>query len=282
MVDLYQHEGVTISDQDILAAMREVGCRQGDVIFVHSDVGVFGKLLCLNRYLFLESICNAIKESVGRGGTVIMPTFTYSFCNGDPFDVNNSKSRVGVLSEYFRNLPGVVRTLHPIFSVAIWGKQKEKLAAVGKDSFGHRSIFGKLHEMNGKIVFFGARFQTCTYVHYVEQMHGIPYRYMKSFKGKVISGDREWEDSCTFLVRDLEKDVISDFSKLEKYLFENNLMKQVTLGNGSILLVGAEVFFDECWQLLEEDIYYLLNSAPELAIGEESVPNPIVVQSLNS
>ncbi len=252
-----------ITEKDITDAFREAGCRKGDVIFVHSDVGVFGKLLCLDRKLSLGSICNAIKESVGPAGTVIMPTFTYSFCKGDPFDVNNSKSTVGVLSEYFRNLPDVVRTLHPIFSVAIWGKQKDELAAVGKDSFHRNSIFGKLHEIKGKIVFFGARFQTCTYVHYVEQMHGIPYRYMKNFKGKVISGDREWEDSCTFLVRDLGKKVLSDFSKLKKHFLENNLMKQITLGNGSILLVGADVLFDECRRLLDEDIYFLLKEKPD-------------------
>jgi len=89
-------------------------------------------------------------------------------------------------------------------------------------------------------------------------MHGIPYRYMKSFKGKVISGGREWEDSCTFLVRDLEKNVLSDFSRLEKYLLENSLMKQVSLGNSAISLVGADVFFDECWKFLDKDICSLL------------------------
>jgi len=263
MVDLFQHEGKTITEKDIAVALSEVGCRKGDTVFVHSDVGVFGKLLCLDRNLFFESIWNVIRESVSPDGAVIMPAFTYSFCNDEPFDVRNSKSKVGVLSEYFRKTPDIVRTLHPIFSVAIWGQDKEQLAMVGKDSFDEGSIFGKLHEKNGKIVFFGARFQTCTYAHYIEQMHGVPYRYVKTFEGRIICGDKEWKDSCTFLVRDLEKNVFSDFSKFERHLDENNLLKQVTLGNGNISLVGAEVFFEECIKLLNEDIYFLLKNAPE-------------------
>jgi len=90
MVDLYRHEGETIAEEDITDAMEKVGCRQGDVIFVHADVGVFGKLLCLDRKDFLGSICDAIKKSVGAAGTVIMPTFTYSFCKNELFDIKDS------------------------------------------------------------------------------------------------------------------------------------------------------------------------------------------------
>jgi len=263
MVDLYEHEGEMITEKDINDALREVGCRRGDVVFVHSDVGVFGKLLCLDRNLFLGSICNAIRESVGSTGTVIMPTFTYSFCKDEPFDITNSISTVGVLTEYFRSLPGVSRSVHPIFSVAIRGRQREFFSVISKDSFDRASVFGKLHEIGGKILFLGAPFQSCTFIHHVEQMHGIPYRYMKTFDGRIINGKEEYEDKYAYFVRDLEQNVVPDFSRFEKYLTENGFMKVCRLGSGTIMLIEAEVFFDECRRLLDEDIYFLLREKPD-------------------
>jgi len=264
MVELYKYDGEAITEKDIYSALARVGCRKGDAIFVHSDLAVFGKLMCFDRNLFLGSICDAIKESVGAEGTVIMPTFTYSFCDGHPFDVKNSKSKVGVLSEYFRNLTDVVRTIHPIFSVAIWGKQKEEVAAIGKDSFDGRSIFGKLHEMNGKIVFLGARFQTCTYIHYIEQTHGVPYRYMKRFTGKINAGGRVYDDECTFFVRYLEKNVKLNTVRLEKHLLTKGIMKECELGDGRILVVPSGILFEEGWRLLDQDIFFFLKAKPDL------------------
>ncbi|WP_089503411.1 AAC(3) family N-acetyltransferase [Campylobacter pinnipediorum] len=49
----------------------------------------------------------------------MMPTFTYSFCDRDIYDKEKSKSKVGILGEFFRKLKGVYRTDDPIFSFAV-------------------------------------------------------------------------------------------------------------------------------------------------------------------
>ena len=62
---------------DIVDALCSANIEKGDIIFVHSDVSVFGKLGNVrDRDKFLDMILNAFKEAVGSEGTIIMPTFT--------------------------------------------------------------------------------------------------------------------------------------------------------------------------------------------------------------
>ncbi len=259
---LYQSDTGEISYLDFVKALKKVGLASGDVIFVHSDIAPFGKLCTFDKTLLLKTLTEAIKESIGWTGTIIMPTFTYSFCKDEVFDPTYSKSTVGVLTEHFRSQPDVVRTNHPIFSVAIWGSQKEIFVDVGKDSFGKHSIFEKLHHQNAKIVFLGAPFQSCTFLHYVEQIHGIPYRFMKTFRGTVNFSGLQHESECTFFVRPLDNNVVFDTSKLERYLLDNNFLRQTNVGNGKVLMVEAKALFDKGIQLLDQDIYFFLTKEP--------------------
>jgi aminoglycoside 3-N-acetyltransferase len=213
--------------------------------------------------LLLNSLVEALKEGVGQTGTLVFPSFSYSFCKGKIFDVQKTKSTVGVLSEFFRKLPETSRTKHPIFSCSVTGKNSESYLNVGKDSFDEESIFGRLHKNKGKLLFLGAPFQSCTYIHYVEQMHGIPYRFLKTFSGEIKDQDESWPDECTFFVRYLDKNVVLKTDRLERYLLENGYMKEASLGNGRLLLIDADTLFKEGCKLLDEDIYYFLAEKPE-------------------
>ncbi|KYH34813.1 SPBc2 prophage-derived aminoglycoside N(3')-acetyltransferase-like protein YokD [Clostridium tepidiprofundi DSM 19306] len=256
---LLEYNGLKISIDALKNSLIQVGIKSGDSIFVHSDIGVFGKLVLKDRNKLLSSFVKAMRETIGEEGNIIMPTFSYSFCKGEVFDVCNTKGTVGVLNEFFRKQDGVMRTIHPIFSSAVYGKDSEYLLDIDMDSFGNGSIFAKLHKLRGKIVFLGASFSS-TYLHYIEQSYGVPYRYMKTFRGKIKNIDKYYECESTFFVRDLNKNVILDTTRLEKYLLDNRLMNKVLLGNGTILMVEADVLYNEVMKLLDKDIRFLLKS----------------------
>jgi aminoglycoside 3-N-acetyltransferase len=259
---IYDAGGTLICAQDFTRVIRDAGVDEGDTVFVHSDLKVFGKLCTSDKAWILGSIVEAIKESVGHHGTVVMPTFTYSFTRGEVFDVSASKSMVGMLTEYFRTQQGVCRTCHPLFSVAVWGCRQSELLQIDKDSFGQNSIFGKIHKLAGKIVFLGASFESCTFIHYVEQMHGVPYRYLKAFRGTIRANSEECVDECTYFVRDLDSHVVTQLARLEEHLLQNNLMKRVPLGSGQILTIEADLLFSEGRKLLDRDIYFFLKDRP--------------------
>ena len=251
-----------IGKEGFKAILKSLGIKDDDVLFVHSDVSVFGKLTTFDRSFILGSFVEVLQDTVPNG-TLILPTFTYSFCNGEKFHIKNSKSTVGALTEHFRRREDVSRTRHPIFSVAIWGNKNDFLD-IGKDSFDEKSIFGKLHKKNAKLLFLGAPFQSCTYMHYIEQMHGIPYRYMKYFRGKIVDNDGEHEDEYTFFVRYLDSNIDFDMEKTERYLLSNGFMKKKRLGSGEILLIEANVLYEEGLKLLDKDIFYFLKTGPDM------------------
>lgn len=253
---LYDCDGKIITTGDVLAALRRVGVVSGDSLFVHSDVATFGRPLILDRSKFLGTLIDILRESVGGTGTIIMPTFTYSFCDGKIYDVAESRSTVGVLTEYFRTLPGVVRTRHPIFSVAIQGPGADEFVEVGMDSFDNDSIFGKLHTRGGKILVFGAPFATSlTFLHYIEETHGVPYRYMKEFRGVIRDGGKDEEGTCTYYVRNLAVESILNADRLEPLFISAGIFKRESLGAAHILVAQANRLFDEGIRMLDQDPY---------------------------
>ena len=127
---------------DLLDALRELGIRRGDTICVHSQIYSLGKAGML-RNDYLNMILKVLKEAVGENGTIIMPAFSYSFCDKQIFDVQESKSTVGILTEFFRNSEGVSRTVHPIFSFSVWGRRKKEFLNIGLDAFPWTAYMGR-------------------------------------------------------------------------------------------------------------------------------------------
>ncbi|WP_270562930.1 AAC(3) family N-acetyltransferase [Clostridium beijerinckii] len=260
-ISLYESDEKNIHYEDVVKALKSLGIRKGDTLLVHSDVSVFGKPI-RDKKLLLDSLVYALQEVVGRNGTIVMPTFTYSFCNGKIYDKKKSRSTVGALTEHFRNMEGVKRTIHPIFSFAIWGKNTEYLLDTSKDSFDKNSVFGKIHSLGGKMVSIGSTFEAFTFMHYIEQSYGVPHRYMKVFKGTIVENSKTYEDEYTYYVRSLEGNVIVNFERFEKYLKEKNLIYYERLGNSNILLAECNTVFEEGFKLLSQNPFYLLKENP--------------------
>jgi aminoglycoside 3-N-acetyltransferase len=252
-----------LTDVDLEAALRSLGLHEGEAVFLHSDVSVFGKSATLDRNAFLSSILDVFIRILTSKGLLVMPTFTYSFCEGKIYDRERSKSTTGALTEFFRTSPGVVRTDHPIFSTALWGTRAEKVQKVGTDSFDERSIFGHMHREDGSIVFLGVPFWT-TFVHYIEQVHGIPYRFLKTFEGTIVDGSVSRESANTYLVRPLDGSIETSLKKLEKRLQSLGLLHEKPFGKSKLLRVRIDDMFREGMRMLDEDIYSFLEHHPIL------------------
>ena len=256
---LYYSGNTPVFASDFSRELKSIGVIPGDILLVHSDISVFGRLASYNRDFLFSALIDILKNVVTPEGIILMPTFSYSFCEDKVFELDTTKSKVGALTEYFRTCPEVVRTMHPIFSFAIWGKNKESYLSISKDSFDQDSVFGKIHKNRGKILFLGAPFQSCTFIHYIEQIHGVPYRYIKKFPGVIKSTNSEYMDEYFYFVRDLdlEKNEL-DLSRLEKYLVQKKVIRSTCIGNGRVLLIDSEQLYSETWDLLNNDIEFLL------------------------
>ena len=86
---------------DISFAMEALNVLPGDVIMIHGDAIVAAQLEGNKS----KKIYNFIKEIIsflGKKGTIVFPSFTYSSTKSEIFNVQKSQSVVGLLSESFR------------------------------------------------------------------------------------------------------------------------------------------------------------------------------------
>lgn len=230
-----------IAAADISLALARLGVAPSDTICVHSDVRSSLRVEGRSIAGKLDTVIAGLRGAV-PGGTLVVPTFTYSFCDGADFDVGSSPSTVGALTERFRSLPGVRRTPEPIFSVAVDGPlapswERDLFAIENKECFGPRSIFAYLLERDAKLVLYGVGLQVLTFVHYVEQVLAVPYRYMKTFSGTVSDGDARRQVTARYFVRQLDQDVELHLDPLERVLLADGRARAETLPDGPRILV---------------------------------------------
>jgi aminoglycoside 3-N-acetyltransferase len=229
-----------IGAQDIAGALRSLGVRDDDVVFVHSSLQRSARVEGRGSVEKIATILDGLAAGVG-GGVLAMPTFTYSFTNGEAFDVAASPSTVGLLTEHFRLRPDAVRTTDPIFSCALTGPLDDAwrprlLDVHDIDCFGPDSIFAWLLERDALLVFFDVSFEFATLIHHVEQelLH-VPYRYLKRFSGDVIARGERHPVHADFFVRDLESDVVTTLTPLWEVLEAAGVTTSASIERGPVL-----------------------------------------------
>ena len=87
------------TQEDLENAFISVGLKEGDIVFSHSNIGFFGRPQGGQsvQYVF-DLILAALFEVIGKEGTLVVPTFTYSFSKGEIFDLYNTVSECGTFS----------------------------------------------------------------------------------------------------------------------------------------------------------------------------------------
>jgi aminoglycoside 3-N-acetyltransferase len=234
--------GSLITNNQISDSLQNIGANECDILYVHTALN-FGipmiKKLCLLEELNLLFLNLAVP-------TLIFPTFTFSFPNKEDFNVQNSKTPMGLFNEYFRNQQNVIRSIDPLMSNALLGKHTEFIKDIGKNSCGKDSTFDLLHktELNVKFLFFGTRIGDCfTFMHYIEDKLKVPYRYERPFTGNIINNDVVYTDTYNLCVR-----YSNVFPGPGSYIYENILLergiaKQTKLGDSQIIIVPEQAAF---------------------------------------
>lgn len=183
-----------------------------------------------------------------------MPTFTYSFCNNEIYDKTKTKSKVGVLNEFFRTQEGVKRTNDPIFSFAIKGAKEELFLKDTTSCFGENSVFDVLTQEGGKIILFGSHKLGITYIHHIEEKAGVSYRFFKNFKGILINEDGEKiNKNINYFCRSYEKNSITSSDLIIDFLKQNNNIQISSFANAQIAVIDIQKFFNTALKALQQD-----------------------------
>ena len=247
------------SSEDVRRALIETGAADCETLFIHADV-MFGRPPEGFRRKEYLAVLYEIIASLGVRN-LIVPTFTYSFCNHECYDIVNSKTSMGAFNEYIRKLPGRYRTFDPLLSVSVPAHMETQFNHVSDHSLGEGSALDILHHMDGvKFLFFGAEMAECfTYVHYVEKMLDVPYRFDMPFEGEIILPDRSTVQRKQFIhtqcggVRLPPK-----YTYFEAEMEERGFLKKKRLADKYIACLSEPDAYREIKGHIEDNIYYFL------------------------
>lgn len=239
------------SKDDIVRALKEAGIKKNDNIFIHSNIGFFGKLKgAKGEKDYYRIFKETIFEVIGPDGTLVVPTFSYSYCWNKVYDNRNTPGICGFFSEMVRKDPEALRSNDGNFSVAAIGKNAEYFTKdAPENSFGAGSFWEKLLEKDG--VFCNFNFDSgSTFVHYVERLLQVPYRFDKAFKGKSIIDGVEKEGVFYHYCYDLEKpETGPEFERFDVKAKGRGITTKANLGKGQVIRISAK----DTLQLIKEE-----------------------------
>lgn len=220
---------------DLVAILRALGLKPGDLAIFHSSLKSFGRLEG-----GAQAAVEACLAAVAPGGTVMMPSFNHgqreAFADiGCIFDLKTTRSVSGAITERFRAWPGVRRSLHPSHPYLALGPMAEWLTAehFELDCFDARSPLGKLCASNGWIVLLGCGMRACTAAHVAQTIYGVPcigqrqnpWPVRLPDSGRIVTGYTVvWRDSkCPF-----------EFEAVERRLRETGALKERAVGAANV------------------------------------------------
>ena len=232
----------TYSESDLLSGLKGLGIRRGDTVLVHSSLFSFGAM-----QKGPETFFTALEKAVGGNGTVVFPSFAYNTTRDypdAPYDAASTPARIGDLPELFWKRPGVLRSCHPSHGLAAKGAHAAWIIAdnLPYSPYDIRGAFGKLYELDAKILMAGCGLAANSTMHVIEDWTGLPsmmpdsYHYMNNGSKREIRYEKQ-----PFYHRDF---YTSRLSSYERLLREKGLLREGFVGLARSFLMKTRDVID--------------------------------------
>lgn len=243
-----------VSKDELRDGFLKCGIKKGDVVMLHSSYtalrGADGGP---------DAVLDVLIELIGEDGTLLIPAFNFnSWSDSHYFDIVETASEMGVITEYARARPSFKRTIHPIYSFVVYGKlQRQFLACDDEEAFGSNSVFALFHKLDGLIISIGLEYNdSFTFIHYAELACDVKYRRIKQFSGIYVGYDRKPAlATYSMLVRatlKIKTMVTPGLNVLE----EQGVIKNIKIGPAKIDFSRASEFYTAALPLIKEHPAY--------------------------
>jgi aminoglycoside 3-N-acetyltransferase len=247
----------------LLAALRRLGVRDGDSLMLHSGFaahhGFRGSI---------ETLTDTFLAAVGPRGHLLMVSLPYRSSSLQylsklkQFDVRRTPSMMGLVSEFFRRRPGVLRSLHPTHPMLVHGPQADWYVA-GHEHCVHPCGSGtpceKFAERDGIVVFFNVPFATFTFFHHLEHLVSaeLPFALYTEERYAVPVIDRDGRPG-TVHTHVYAPDAIRRrrFEVLEQTLRRQGLIASARVGNTRLLAVRVRAVVDCVREMSRQGRYF--------------------------
>lgn len=199
---------------------------------------------CKKEGMTPAGVIALLREQLGPDGTLMMPTFSYNYSkkvNIKPYDRETTPGLSnGILSETFRQMPGVRRSNNPTYSVAAAGKFAFEVTDGAKDNagLGFHSSYENALKLNARILLLNVGNNRNSMLHYAEIASGVPYNdipFRESWGRTALTLQGEMDLGNTFPA------CSEEFSKFDDLFVRQGFA--VKLGNSFLIDAPAMVEF---------------------------------------
>jgi len=239
-----------LSKKELLDGFGQLNLKKGETIIVHTSYkslgGVEGGA---------DTVIDVMCELVGREGTVLFPAFNFqSWTENHYFDVKETPSKMGAITEQARLRPNALRTPHPIYSFSALGARAEEFSkSEDVEAYGPNSAFALFHKINGTIVSIGLDFNsTFSMHHYIEYNVGCNYRRIKEFSGIYVGYDRVPKLKMHSMFVRNDDTVKTYINPGMNELLAAGIIKEVQVGAAKIHFATANDFYDNMSVIVRE------------------------------
>lgn len=251
----------TLDEASFIGLLKEVGFSNGAVVLVHSSMDKVARRV---PGLSATRAIQIFRELVGADGTIMMPSFPFlgkqlHYVQSSPrFDVRRTPSQVGLITEVFRRMPGVIRSLHPTHAFAAWGRHAQELLSEHHcgDTFGIKSPIFRLQHHNGLVAGIGTGLRdSFTILHVTEECH--PQARAHFFEPDpgaltVVDGDGS-ERICHFPV--LRDHVRRDYERVERVMLKKGVLRYLNRRGLRCAVANAGSFIAASMELADQNRY---------------------------
>lgn len=252
--------------EDLKEFLREMGLKPTDCIMVHASMKAIGEVEGRG-----ETVIDAFMEYFEEG-LFMMPTHTWSQINdkNPRFDPKTEPSCVGILPDLFRSRPGVVRSLHPTHSMAVYGKGTEYEITAEAYIAGEENCtspcppggcWDRLRTVNAKILMIGCTHIKNTFIHSVEECFDVPERLSEEPRALQIKmPDGTWKDVAVKHHHNVVTPFISgNFDKMRQAFYDTGAAWDVKFGDAACMLCDANKIYEVTGRILEKEINCLID-----------------------
>ncbi len=249
---------MTVTRQDIVTDLKALGLKLNDIVLVHGSLSRIGMVDG-----GADTVIDALLEVIGDGGTLLMPSFQHGsefFLAQSKyvFDVRNSPSEVGIITETFRKRHGVIRSLSPTHCTAGIGLKAWELLKDHEQchvSVGLDSPYHKLVQAWGKILLLGVTHSSNTTLHFVENTNGAPTLCRQLFEPSVIDNDGKIIMVPTWPhMPGLQR----HYPRVENVLLEHSLQQNGKIGDADSKLIDAQGMSELIGGIIKRDPMFLI------------------------
>lgn len=240
--------------------LQKLGVRRGGVLLVHSSLSKLG---------FVPggaaAVISGLQDALGPDGTLLMPAHTWEWMNRGlrVFDARSTPGCVGTIAEHYRQMRGVLRSLHPTHSVAARGRRAAEMLAgheLAETPCGEGTPYARLLEADGQILLLGATLDSNTAFHCMEALCGYP---------DLLRGERD-----EFEIIDLEGNnrrlrvsqqreaIVRRYRAMREPLLEAGAAVAGSLVGTEVLLIQGARFREVVAEWLRNDPCHLAEKTP--------------------